>query len=108
MAQENNASAQDNEPGTYRDPESGAELTVSMPAGADALARLKWEKVERKTETAKVPEGESTAEATSTPVDDADQVEEQQDNAPGHKSETTDGPAGVPAGDPEKLAKSKK
>jgi hypothetical protein len=32
----------ENVPGTYKDPQSGAELTVPMPAGADALARLGW------------------------------------------------------------------
>ena len=31
-----------NLPGTYKDPVSGAELTVSMEAGADALVRLGW------------------------------------------------------------------
>lgn len=36
-------------------------------------------------------------------VDDADQVEEQQDNAAGHKAEDIDGEPGVPAGPPEDL-----
>lgn len=31
-----------NEPGVYRDPESGKELEVSMEAAADALVRLGW------------------------------------------------------------------
>lgn len=31
-----------NYPGTYKDPQSGAVLTVTMEAGADALARLGW------------------------------------------------------------------
>lgn len=31
-----------NIPGTYKDPQSGAEATVVMPAGADALVRLGW------------------------------------------------------------------
>lgn len=34
-----------NIPGTYRDPESGAELEVKHPAGADALVRMGWEPV---------------------------------------------------------------
>jgi hypothetical protein len=29
--------------GLYRDPASGAELEVTMPAGADALVRMGWE-----------------------------------------------------------------
>lgn len=33
------------QPGTYRDPKSGAELTVTMPSGADALVRMGWELV---------------------------------------------------------------
>lgn len=37
-------------------------------------------------------------------LDDPDQVEQQQDNAMGHKSEVIDGPPGVPGGDPEDLA----
>lgn len=32
-----------NHPGTYKDPKSGAILTVNMAAGADALVRLGWE-----------------------------------------------------------------
>ena len=28
--------------GTYKDPQSGKELTVNMPAGADALVRMGW------------------------------------------------------------------
>lgn len=34
-----------NEPGRYKDPASGAELTVTMHAGADALVRLGWERI---------------------------------------------------------------
>jgi hypothetical protein len=35
--------ARDPEPvGTYKDPESGAEATVVMPAGADALVHMGW------------------------------------------------------------------
>lgn len=34
-----------NEPGTYKDPESGAEATVTMSAGADALVRMGWKLV---------------------------------------------------------------
>ena len=34
-----------NNPGQYRDPESGAELEVTMNAGADALVRMGWERV---------------------------------------------------------------
>jgi hypothetical protein len=34
------------EPGTYRDPQSGKELTVTMGAGADALVRMGWELVD--------------------------------------------------------------
>jgi hypothetical protein len=35
--------ARDSEPtGTYKDPQSGAELTVTMGAGADALVRMGW------------------------------------------------------------------
>ena len=30
------------EPGTYVDPQSGKELTVTMPSGADALVRMGW------------------------------------------------------------------
>lgn len=30
------------QPGTYTDPESGAELTVTMGSGADALVRMGW------------------------------------------------------------------
>lgn len=32
-----------NLPGTYQDPQSGAMLHVTMPAGADALVRMGWE-----------------------------------------------------------------
>ena len=32
--------------GTYKDPISGKQLTVTMPAGADALVRLGWELVD--------------------------------------------------------------
>lgn len=35
-----------NYPGTYQDPQSGAILTVTMEAGADALARLGWVRIE--------------------------------------------------------------
>lgn len=34
-----------NEPGTYKDPESGAESTVTMGAGADALVRMGWTRI---------------------------------------------------------------
>lgn len=34
-----------NDPGTYKDPESGAESTVTMPAGADALVRMGWVRI---------------------------------------------------------------
>lgn len=36
------------QPGTYRDPQSGKELTVTMGAGADALVRMGWVLVEEK------------------------------------------------------------
>ncbi len=46
-----------NFPGTYRDPESGAKLTVTMEAGADALARLGWVRLEdAKPNQTKIPE----------------------------------------------------
>lgn len=152
--------------GLWRDPESGAELEVTMGAGADALARLGWKHIRDLDagETAKAEESTgftqeqvdqmiadalakqgstasdlptqsqqatdnkdtsnsaptSVAEPaandlndtnlpvekpeTPSPVDDADAVETEQDNAQGHKSETIDGAPGVPAGDPEDLA----
>lgn len=34
-----------NLPGVYKDPQSGAILTVTMETGADALARLGWERI---------------------------------------------------------------
>lgn len=34
-----------NEPGRYKDPQSGAELEVTMHAGADALVRMGWKRV---------------------------------------------------------------
>lgn len=34
-----------NEPGAYKDHQSGAELTVTMYAAADALVRLGWERI---------------------------------------------------------------
>lgn len=34
-----------NEPGKYYDPESKKSLVVTMHAGADALARMGWERV---------------------------------------------------------------
>lgn len=34
-----------NEPGRWKDPQSKAELTVTMFAAADALARLGWERI---------------------------------------------------------------
>lgn len=34
-----------NQPGTYRDPESGGESTVVHAAGADALVKLGWQLV---------------------------------------------------------------
>ena len=34
-----------NEPGLYKDPQSGAELEVTMHAGADALARMGWQRI---------------------------------------------------------------
>lgn len=36
--------------GTYKDPQSGAELTVTMGAGADALVRMGWVLKENVTE----------------------------------------------------------
>ncbi len=89
------------EPGSYRDPQSGAVLEVSMPAGADALVRMGWKKIATK----ETKPGKSAKPEPTAKVDDADKVEEEQDNAPGHKSEDVDGKPGVPAGDPEKLAK---
>lgn len=115
-------------PGTYRDPESGKELEVSMGSGADALVRMGWQYVRPYGADSPTPPARDSighadeepvlqpapqdqpavnpqpASVATPPVDDADQVEEQQDNAPGHKSEEVDGPPGVPAGDPEKLA----
>jgi len=53
-----------NYPGTYRDPLSGAELTVTMEAGADALARLGWKRLEdAEPEQTKVPEKPEKAKA---------------------------------------------
>jgi|ERR1035437_4284717 hypothetical protein len=40
-----------NEPGLYRDPDSGAELEVSMSAGADALVRMGWKLIRPVQET---------------------------------------------------------
>lgn len=107
MAQENNASAPQNEGGTYRDPQSGAELTVTMPAGADALVRMGWRQVPTNEDSPQAKAASKDVETDSqvAKVDDADAVEDQQDNAEGHKSETVDGPPGVPAGDPKKIAK---
>lgn len=34
-----------NEPGLWKDPQSKAELTVTMYAAADALARLGWDRI---------------------------------------------------------------
>lgn len=110
------ANPRDSNPlGTYKDPESGAELEVTMGAGADALARLKWDHVKHLDAPAKaVPEAETLdsepeevaqpAPAPDANLDDADVVEDQQDNAAGHKVEGVDGAPGVPAGDPEELA----
>lgn len=51
-----------NYPGTYRDPRSGAELSVTMEAGADALARMGWVRLEdAEPNQTKIPE--KTAEA---------------------------------------------
>ena len=44
LGQENNTYAI-NEPGKYKDPASGAESTVTMHAGADALVRLGWKRI---------------------------------------------------------------
>lgn len=95
------------QPGLYRDPQSGAESEVTMPSGADALVRMGWELVdpnERKDMNDNVAPENDAAAPQDPKLDDADAVQDQQDNAPGHKSEVIDGPAGVPAGDPEKLA----
>lgn len=45
-----------NDPGLYRDPQSGAELEVTMHAGADALVRMGWQRV---------ADGELEAQSTS-------------------------------------------
>lgn len=56
LGQEQN-SGEINYPGTYKDPASGAELTVTMEAGADALARLGWVRLEdAEPNQTKVPE----------------------------------------------------
>lgn len=93
-------------PGLYKDPESGAFNEVTQGAGADALVRMGWEYVgpvgSAQPKPAKA--GTKAPVGNVAQVDDADAVEDQQDNAPGHKSETVDGPPGVPDGDPEKLA----
>lgn len=34
-----------NPAGTYKDPQSGAESTVTMSAGADALVRMGWVRI---------------------------------------------------------------
>lgn len=44
-----------NQPGTYRDPQSGAESTVSKDAGADALVRLGWVRVQEAAQPKKLP-----------------------------------------------------
>ena len=36
---------EENLPGRYKDPQSQAELTVTMHAGADALVRLGWVRI---------------------------------------------------------------
>lgn len=115
--------------GTWKDPESGAELEVTMGAGADALARMGWQHTRALGKDAPVPPARSAighpepdtapqavpsasepqAQEASAPepaakLDDADQVEDQQDNAAGHKQEGVDGAPGVPAGDPQDLA----
>lgn len=49
-----------NYPGTYKDPASGAELTVTMEAGADALARLGWVRLEdAEPNQTKIPENKT-------------------------------------------------
>lgn len=62
-----------NEAGTYRDPESGVELEVTMPAGADALARMGWKHVR----DLGVP-----APSTPGPVDNTGDDEEEEPEAP--------------------------
>jgi len=56
-----------NQPGLYRDPQSGAELEVSMPAGADALVRMGWEFIAEYAEPASdKPANEITSNDTYT------------------------------------------
>jgi len=61
-------------PGLYRDPESGKELEVTHPSGADALHRLGWRLVEKKAQA-------------STQVSDPDGIEDEDD---GDDGETND------------------
>jgi hypothetical protein len=134
---------QPNDPGLYKDPASGAELEVTMHAGADALVRLGWKRIgdispktpaspERNSlgdrevalqqqaqqaapsrQPAK-PDSSQEGDLPENPgplpdtTDDPDVVEEQQDNAAGHKVEGENDTPGVPAGDPKDLQKESK
>ncbi len=58
-----------NYPGTYRDNASGAELTVTMEAGADALSRLGWVRLEdAEPNQTKVPEKKTVTKPNASGV----------------------------------------
>lgn len=59
-----------NPPGTYRDPESGVELEVTMSAGADALARMGWKHIREL--------GTTPAPSTPGPVDNTGESDEEE------------------------------
>jgi hypothetical protein len=68
LGQEQN-SGEINYPGTYRDNASGAELTVTMEAGADALARLGWVRLEdAEPNQTKVPEKKADTKPNASGV----------------------------------------
>lgn len=55
-----------NPPGTYKDPESGVELSVTMDAGADALVRMGWKLIpETETESNQPKKVEDLVPSTS-------------------------------------------
>lgn len=60
-----------NVPGTYKDPESGKELTVTMHAGADALVRLGWELQSEAPAVASAPEPDATPLPEELPAPEA-------------------------------------
>lgn len=57
-----------NYPGTYQDPQSKAILTVTMEAGADALVRLGWVRIEDEDVTVTYKEGETPSKSKSKQI----------------------------------------